>query len=56
MAIHVEVAGGFGQRELDALQLLGQDDLAAQAGVLLQTGRHVQHVILPAGHQNGQFI
>lgn len=52
VAVHIEVAGDLGQRELDAVQFLGQDDLAPQTGVLLQHGSHVQHVILPAHNNN----
>lgn len=47
MAVHIEVPGDLGHGQLHAVKLPSEDDLASQAGVLLQHGRHVQHVVLP---------
>lgn len=47
MAVHIEVPGDLGQGEFSPFQLGCQRDLAAQPGVLLEEGGHVQHVILP---------
>lgn len=47
MSVHVEVPGDFRQGQLNAVKLPSEKDLAAQPGVLLKHGRHVQHVILP---------
>lgn len=47
MSVHIEIPGDFGQSELNAVKLSSEKDLASQPGVLLEHGRHVQHVILP---------
>lgn len=47
MAVDVEVPGDFRQSELDAVELLCEDDLTSQPGILLKHGRHVKHVLLP---------
>lgn len=47
MTINIEVASDLGQGELNAIQLRGEDNLTAQAGVLLKHWSHVQHIILP---------
>lgn len=45
--VHVKVPRDFGEGELRSFQFFAEDDLAAQAGVLLEQRGHVQHVILP---------
>lgn len=54
MAVHVEVPGDLGQGEFSPFKFRRQYDLAAQPGVLLEEGGHVQHVILPG--QGGQRL
>lgn len=51
VAVHVEVPGDLGQGEFGPFQLGRQHDLAAQPGVLLKKGRHVQHVVLPGARR-----
>lgn len=46
MSVHIEVPGDLGQGQLHAIKLPSEEDLASQAGVFLQHGRHVQHVVL----------
>lgn len=48
VSIHIEVPGDFRQSELNALKFSSENDLAPQPRILLEHGRHVQHVILPA--------
>ena len=47
VAIHIEVSGDLGQGEFGPFQFRRQHDLAAQPGVLLEEGGHIQHVVLP---------
>lgn len=47
--VHVEVAGDLGEDEVSPLQLRCQQDLAAQAGILLQQRGLVQQVVFPGG-------
>lgn len=54
MAVHVEVPRDLGQGEFSPFQLRSQYNLAAQPGVLLEEGGHVQHVVLPG--QGGQQL
>ena len=51
MAVHVEVPGDLRQGEFGPFQLWSQHDLAAQPGVLLKKGGHVQHVVLPGARR-----
>lgn len=51
VAVHVEVPGDLWQREFGSFQLRSQHDLAAQPGVLLKKGGHVQHVVLPGARR-----
>lgn len=51
MSVHVEVAGDAGEGEAGPLQRRRQQELAAQARVLLQQRRLVQQILLPGGAQ-----
>lgn len=51
MAVHVEVPGDLGEGEFSSFQLRREHNLAAQPGVLLEEGGHVQHVVLPGARR-----
>lgn len=56
MAVHIEVPGDFGQSELNAVKIRGENDLTSQAGILLKHGCHVEHVILPGDGNMCQLL